>query len=264
MKGSSAKMIRRKFSASASTYDEQSTVQRKVAERLGGFLPAGKFSRILEIGCGTGLFSTHLLERFINSKFYLFDLSPAMVATARKKITGRDCWWFVADAREFRLNCQFPLIVSSSSLHWAQPLEKLFNNLQNHLAPGGLMVFSMMLKNTLWELQEVRNHIAPKKLPRKNLPAKQDLLNLVSRVGFSIENYYHEELQQNHNSGTDFLWSLNKQGVTGGQVAAPRRPLTPSELKSLVKIYETNYSVDDKVQATYEVIYLTLKKGDNC
>src|SRR6476620_914412 len=68
--------IARKFGARALVYDEHADLQRGVATRLATTLPALVAPRVLELGCGTGLFSRELIARYPDGDFVLSDLSP--------------------------------------------------------------------------------------------------------------------------------------------------------------------------------------------
>ena len=52
------------FGARAATYELYAEMQRAIAARLAGLLPDATRPRVLELGCGTGLFSRHLVARY--------------------------------------------------------------------------------------------------------------------------------------------------------------------------------------------------------
>ena len=52
------------FGARAGSYELHADLQRGVAERLARLLPPLDAPRVLELGCGTGLLSRHLIERY--------------------------------------------------------------------------------------------------------------------------------------------------------------------------------------------------------
>ena len=68
------------FDASAPSYEAHAGVQRDVAARLARLLPDLARPRVLELGCGTGLFSRHLVARYPEGRFVLTDAAPAMLA----------------------------------------------------------------------------------------------------------------------------------------------------------------------------------------
>ena len=79
------KQIIRHFNAGASTYDTTASVQARVAHGLTLRLPNVMPHTVLEIGCGTGLFSQYLPTYFPQASLWLTDIAPAMVAKCRQK-----------------------------------------------------------------------------------------------------------------------------------------------------------------------------------
>ena len=250
---------RQKFSVAAPTYEQGAKAQAESAERLLNFLPHSGFSRLLEAGCGTGLLTRRLGELYESVEIYAFDFSTSMVArAAAARQTGSFCW-FVADARQFSLNKKFPLIVSSTALHWAQPLAAVFSNLAAHLQVEGKFIFNLMTANTLWELQKIRSRVAPDKAPARPLPRINQVRRALAEAGLKVEEEETVEITVDYASASDFLNSLKRRGVTGRTVAAPRLPLTPGELRRLRELYEKKYSHNGGVRATYEVGFYVTK-----
>ena len=72
--------ISRRFARALETYEGEAFVQRDIAEHMAQLtrryarLPIG--CRILEFGCGTGLYSRLLLEQFSPVRLLLNDLCP--------------------------------------------------------------------------------------------------------------------------------------------------------------------------------------------
>ena len=72
------KKIIESFSKYARSYDRYAILQRSMAERLASYLPEPTPPHIIELGCGTGLFTRHLLTLPIKS-LTLNDISSAMI-----------------------------------------------------------------------------------------------------------------------------------------------------------------------------------------
>ncbi len=251
---------RQKFSIAAPTYEQGAKAQAEAAERLLSFLPCGGFSWLLEVGCGTGLLTRRLGELYDSAEIYAFDFSTAMVEHASTALPAGSYRWFAADARQFSLNKKFPLIVSSTSLHWAQPLTAVFSNLVAHLQMDGKFIFNLMTANTLWELQKIRSRVAPDKTPTRPLPRLDQVRRALAEAGLKVEEEETVEITVDYASASDFLNSLKRRGVTGRTVAAPRFPLTPGELRRLRELYEKKYSHNGGVRATYEVGFYVTKR----
>ena len=78
--------IGRNFSKYAHAYDDHAQLQKLMAEKLASFLPGDTSEQILEIGCGTGLFTKYLLAK-PTKKIFLNDISPGMIKHMRLKIS---------------------------------------------------------------------------------------------------------------------------------------------------------------------------------
>jgi malonyl-CoA O-methyltransferase len=76
------------FGAHAKSYERHAGLQRAVADRLARLLPERKQPNVLELGCGTGLFSRHLLARYPEGRFVLTDAAPAMIAECRRNLAA--------------------------------------------------------------------------------------------------------------------------------------------------------------------------------
>ncbi len=135
------------FGARAESYERHAGLQRAVAGKLARFLPALENPRVLELGCGTGLFSRHLIERYKQGHFVLTDAAPAMIAECRRNLTpfgAAHISFEVMDAGQAGGHAGLDLIVSSMTLHWlADPVASL-ERLRRFLAPDGLLLYAAL------------------------------------------------------------------------------------------------------------------------
>ncbi len=135
------------FAARAGSYESHAGLQSAVAARLAGFLPELERPRVLELGCGTGLFSRHLVRRYRQGRFVMTDAAPAMIAECRRNLSGpgaADISYEVMDAGQASGHAGLDLIVSSMTLHWlADPVASL-ERLRGLLAPGGLLLYATL------------------------------------------------------------------------------------------------------------------------
>lgn len=137
--------VARSFGARAETYDEHADLQRGVAERLAGLLPQRASPRVLELGCGTGLFSRHLLARYPDGAFLLTDLAPSMVEQCRCNLPNahkRRVSFEVMDAARPTADGPFDLIATSMTLHWLADPAAALAALRLRLAPSGVLIYA--------------------------------------------------------------------------------------------------------------------------
>ena len=75
-------LIAERFARARATYSREARVQQQVAEKmttlLRSTLPDAHFDRIVEFGCGTGLYSRLIYDTWHPSLLHLNDLCPEM------------------------------------------------------------------------------------------------------------------------------------------------------------------------------------------
>ena len=133
------------FDGCVDVYEEYSTIQRTVADALAAELPNYQAPSVLEIGCGTGFLTQHLLKRYPDGHFHITDIAPRMLAVARANIAtdNRDIEWFVMDGEAPQSGHRYDLIVSSMTFQWFEDLPRSLERLQGLLNPGGCILYAM-------------------------------------------------------------------------------------------------------------------------
>ncbi len=252
-----------RFSGASATYHNNAHVQRIVAAKLLSLASAYRpIERILEIGCGTGGLTELFLGHFPRVTIDAMDVSKEMIDQAQERLSGHDrVRWFVSDLRTFDPPVSYPLIVSSSSMHWICPIEDGLRRMADLLEAGGDVVVALMLHGTLGELRTTRLRVAPHKPPLGRLPLAEEVLCGLEQAGLHVVTKWHETLHAYHVSAEAFLRAIHGQGLTGGAVSSSKCPLTRGELQRLKTEYEAEYSNDGSgVFARYEVLYLKAAK----
>ncbi len=99
---------------------------------------------VLDLGAGTGLFSWHVLQRYANGKFLLYDLAEGMLAVARQRFADRgEQFRFVrGDLLDLHVDEKLDLVISSLAIHHLTDVQKpkLFKKIFAMLNPGGAFV----------------------------------------------------------------------------------------------------------------------------
>jgi malonyl-CoA O-methyltransferase len=135
------------FGARAESYELHAGLQRAVADRLARLLPELERPRVLELGCGTGLFSRHLVSRYPEGSFVLTDVAPAMIAECRRNLASarpERVSYEVMDAGEAGGHADLDLIVSSMTLHWLADPAAALERLRPFLAPSGVLLYATL------------------------------------------------------------------------------------------------------------------------
>ncbi|HSD93270.1 MAG TPA: methyltransferase domain-containing protein [Methyloceanibacter sp.] len=139
--------IAARFGARAGSYELHAGLQRAIADKLAGFLPELERPRVLELGCGTGLFSRHLVKRYPDGYFILTDVAPEMIAECRRNLAPfgpAQISFEVMDAGEAGGHAGLDLIVSSMTLHWLPDPVASLERLSRFLAPGGTLLYATL------------------------------------------------------------------------------------------------------------------------
>ena len=255
-------MIGQRFSAAAETYDRHARPQLVLAQSVLSVLPEMYPEQILELGSGTGQLTRLLTERFPDVLIDAVDVAEKMIDHSRAKFTQfPHINWIVDDAQTYCGTDPYPLIVSSSALHWVTDLRKTCANIFQCLEPGGTFALGMMLNGTLKELHALRQEIAPEKTPLITLPTYDETVTALGAAGFRIERRKHSKEEILYDDARAFFQAIHEQGVTGGKVSAGNAPLSRTELSRLVADYQENHASNGGVYATYETATFLLTKA---
>ncbi len=100
------------------------------------------FSRVVDLGCGTGELTRVLHEKLGPKATLGIDSSPAMLARAAAQ-AGQGLRFEIGDQETFQGRGEFDLVLSNASLHWTPAHGALFGGLRDLLAPGGQLAVQM-------------------------------------------------------------------------------------------------------------------------
>ncbi len=98
---------------------------------------------VLDIGAGTGLFSSFILNKFPEANITLIDISEKMINIARERFFNCvNINYIIDDYTSHVFDNKFDIIVSSLSIHHLTDTEKkhLYNQIYNSLNAGGIFV----------------------------------------------------------------------------------------------------------------------------
>ena len=230
-------LVKKRFSKSLKTYDDNAFVQKQMAEKLVDFLPKKEFNSILEIGCATGLLTKELKSKISFSEFSANDIVPEAESYIKKIMPTAQ--FILGDIEEINLDKKYDLIISNACLQWCSNIENTILKLKNSLNEGGILVVSVFGKNNLKELNEIFD-----------FPVKTVDISKLPKDTLVVE----ETINMFFDSPIDVLRHIK---LTGANTIKEMK-LTKSILKDFEKKYYEKFAQKNRVQLTYNPIYLVI------
>jgi malonyl-CoA O-methyltransferase len=149
--------IARNFSRYAHLYDQYADVQMRAALGLVESIKGNSFSKILEIGCGTGNYTLLLRNKFQSARIKALDISREMISLARNKLKNQEIEFIVSDAEHFSTGEDYDLITSNACFQWFSGLEAVLREYLKLLQKKGAIYFSIFGPQTFSELNIALN-----------------------------------------------------------------------------------------------------------
>lgn len=231
-------MVKQKFTKARISYNTHAIAQYSAAVKLASLLrekspePHGS---ILEIGCGTGLFTKEYASILKPSKATFVDITnvePFSIADHEEYVCA-DAEKWIAETSE-----QWDAILSASSIQWFANIPAFFKNCHKRLRKDGILAISTFLPGNMMELDSVR--------PAPLLYPDIKLLSECLADGFTDVEIVADEIRVEFQSLREMLMHLKHTGV-GGSVPSSKSTLSDmSHLRSL----------------TYKPVYIVTRKSE--
>jgi len=102
-----------------------------------------KYNDILEIACGTGRVTNHLVKSVKHDTITATDLNPDMIDVAKEMVKDKSIKWKQADAMALPFTDKsFDLVIMQFSLMFFPDKQKGLNEMYRVLRPGGRIIFN--------------------------------------------------------------------------------------------------------------------------
>jgi malonyl-CoA O-methyltransferase len=234
------------FNSGVSTYDSAADVQKIAVTQLSQKMLNIPAKKILEIGCGTGFLSDHLISRYPNADILLTDIAPAMVSSCQQRF---------ADYPKVKVSCMdgeaitatidYDLIASSMTLHWFDDIQQGIKQMIARLTTQGQLIFAMLGENSLLEWRQFcEMQKIPISTPR--FPSVQALKKHFPTMQINSENW-----QQPYQHTHHFLSTLKLLGAHAS--AMHHAPFSAGMLRKLMRDFDAKQR--SSYYISYEIIY---------
>jgi len=212
----------------------------------------GPALKILEPGCGTGLYTRMLLDAFRGASVFGVDISEAMVRVARRGIDDPRVRFAVADAEEIATG-SFDLVTSNAVFQWFLSLPRTLARMASLLAGGGLLTFSFFGPETYAELDAALRASALRggagdgaRVVAAAFHSREEISDALS-AAFPRWDVAERRYRQEFPTLADLLRSIRYTGTRGG---GARESWSPGKLARVEEAYRER---DGGIRATYQV-----------
>ncbi|MCP4652186.1 MAG: malonyl-ACP O-methyltransferase BioC [Candidatus Omnitrophica bacterium] len=245
-------VIRKNFSDYAAHYDAYSAVQKTCGLKLIDIIQPSRFNNILDVGCGTGAYTSLLRDKFPDAKIKAIDISQSMICVAKRKRACQKVEFIVADAEQLQLGCNFDLISSNVTFQWFDDLEKtllLYNEL---LQKEGHIAFSIFGPRTLSELNYSLKQLYTSNVAITSMGfVKKEKIKKILKSIFKKVLITECVINEESSNLSELLRKIKYTGTRGVGVNA-NGFWTPRTISKLEQIYYKKFS---KITATYQAFF---------
>ena len=248
-----------RFNRSASAYESHAEIQSRMAERLVGLSQDLNPGNILEFGCGTGILTRRLLQRFPAAPLLATDAAPAMLDEARKrtgtrssdslKYAEQDAGGSTEASPEISSQSLYGLLASNALVQW-------FSDLENHLRfaaqlvkPNGAYLVSGFSQSNFPELNSI---LTEPPFSYQTFPGQdpESIRHAVGATGWKVVALQEWEEVELLRSAMEVLHRIQALGSTRDPKEGGR--LNRKNLNHLIMEYERRFSQPEGVRLTWK------------
>lgn len=245
-------IIKNNFSRCAGYYDSYSNIQNLCASELIDKINMREFETILEIGCGTGNYTSLLREKFPRARITALDISREMINIARLKLNGKKINFALGDGEKADFKEKFDLITSNAVFQWFGDLEKSLAGYKHLLSEKGVVRFSMFGPATFCELDYCLKLVISgnASIVAGFFKKQEDVKKILNRL-FADSSVEPRIYKEDCVSLLRLLKKIKYTGVRGSRMFK-KNIWTADALAKIGAAYKQKYS---GITATYEVFF---------
>jgi malonyl-CoA O-methyltransferase len=264
--------IARAFHRQADEYDRHAFVQKRVVQHLDRLMASHIDTSpdfALDIGCGTGALLEAMNRRYPLTSLTGLDLAFNMTRKSLLRLAGR-AQLVNGDAGRLPFRDRtFDLVVSTSTFQWIGCLDICFKECRRVLKDNGLLCIAFFGEKTLWELRECYRQAVSNlfgaddiRIERmRRFKTSNEVRDLLSFAGYGQVTVVAETEIEYHHDVPELLLSIKGIGAATAAKNDSVGGLGWRKLLTEMKdIYRSSFEINDKIPATYEVLYVTARR----
>ena len=149
------KSVKLHFEKSMDKYDENAIVQRFLAETLASETASCKtgYSKILELGCGTGMLTRQIRQKLCFDSYTANDLSEKSKKYLDKIL--KNYIFIRGNAAKIPMTSTYDLIISNAMFQWFTNLDEILAKYAKILNPDGILAFTTFSPENFPELETI-------------------------------------------------------------------------------------------------------------
>lgn len=246
-------MIAHSFQASSSTYEKSATIQKEISRHLINLLKNCDnidYSRVLEIGCCTGVLTELLCTTGEINTLFVNDIVPGFCSSTAERVVKRvgHVQLLPGDIEELDLPRNLDLVISSSTFQWMNNLEDLFNKIHGSLTNKGYLVFSIFGSGTMQEISTLTGQ-------GLQYHTRDELYEMLGER-FTLITSDNQRKCLYFNSVRGVLRHIRETGVGG----LGRRKLNREKLRVFEKEYRERFLTKTGLPTTYDSNFIVARK----
>jgi len=250
------------FNRSASIYERKAVAAGEIGQRLFERLDYLTIepNYILDLGCGTGVFSKKLKKRYPKAVIYSLDLSKKMLLEVKNKQKWKKKWPLIcADMHQLPfVDGLFDLIFSNQVLHWSHSLSVVIAELNRVMNSNGCLMFSTLGPDTF---QELAYATAEPVIINARLLDMHDIGDCLIHAKFLDPVMDMEMLTVHHEYLIHLLKSMQIEGIRNAQKSTQKGLIGRQSWLKFMRNMKKTCTKSDKFPLTYEVLYGHAFKG---
>ncbi len=254
--------VKSSFSAASESYDGLAVLQRKVADRLiNSYQSIEPTGHILDLGCGTGYLTSHLLNRPLVKSVTALDIAYSMLQVARCRLQSqRKLHYLCADAECLPVGSgTMDWVVSNVALQWCRNVDAVFRNINQCLKPNGQFLFATFGPKTLSELNHAWSSVDGYTHVNE-FYGDYELIDALKLNGYSN---IRSETQSYVSHYTNVLQLMRElKGIGAHNVTQGRNRAMTGKHKfyQMINAYR-QICQSERIYATFEIIYISAVKN---